>query len=90
MKKANNFNRKRLLLNYGIKPLRKLIFLKRLNEAKAKQFSKRLAVKYCFKKWRIHTNSVWEIKKIKADYFYRKYLIRVSFKIWRKVITFAF
>ncbi|XP_023937123.2 trichohyalin [Bicyclus anynana] len=75
---------KNLMVKYGIKPLRKLLEIKRDNMQKAKAHCRFQTLKNTFLNWMWYTEDMWFERNFKADDFYRKKLLSKTFNSLKK------
>lgn len=79
---------KYLMSKYGIRPLRKLLEIKRANMEKAKAHYKFLLTKNMFLHLMWYTEDMWFERTFKAVEFYRKIILRKVFDGFKKVLFF--
>ena len=82
--KADEFNEKRLVKYYGVKPWIRLVKLAESNEVLAKNcFAKKICGN-CFAAWRQDAKNSAELKQNMAEELNGYFLIRRHFKSWRR------
>lgn len=84
MKKAKDFYL-RLLLRRGMRHFKMVLEIKRMNEIKAELHHKKHLQKLCFGSWSGYTKRIIAERETKAAEFYRKYILRISFRLWKDV-----
>ncbi|XP_045768293.1 uncharacterized protein LOC123869422 isoform X2 [Maniola jurtina] len=75
---------KNLMAKYGIRPFRRLLQIKHDNMEKAKAHYRFQTVKNVFLNWMWHTEDMWFERNYKAEDFYRKKILRVTFDSLKK------
>ncbi|CAB3223412.1 unnamed protein product [Arctia plantaginis] len=76
---------KTLVFKYGIAPLRKLIEIKRDSMEKARAHYRFQLKKNVFFHWMWYTEDMWYERNFKAENFYRKTLLRKTFKGFKMI-----
>ncbi|XP_063709053.1 calponin homology domain-containing protein DDB_G0272472 [Culicoides brevitarsis] len=82
MKKAKEFYLK-LLLRRGMRHFKMVLEIKRMNEIKAELHYKKRLQLMCFASWGGYTKMVITEREKKAADFYRKYVLRNAFRLWK-------
>ncbi|XP_034827272.2 coiled-coil domain-containing protein 191 isoform X2 [Maniola hyperantus] len=75
---------KNLMAKYGIRPLRRLLQIKQDNMEKAKAHYRFQTLKNIFLNWMWYTEDMWFERNYKAEDFYRKKILRVTYDSLKK------
>uniref|UniRef100_A0A336MGR4 CSON000878 protein n=1 Tax=Culicoides sonorensis TaxID=179676 RepID=A0A336MGR4_CULSO len=82
MKKAKEFYLN-MLLRRGMRHFKMVLEIKRMNEIKADLHYKKHLQSLCFKSWAVYTKTIIAEREQKAAQFYKTYLLRNSFRLWK-------
>lgn len=88
MKKAKDFYLK-LLLRRGMRHFKMVLEIKRMNEIKAELHHKKHLQRICFTSWASYTRTIIAERERKVADFYRIYILRNSFRLWKDVSWFC-